>query len=68
LADAMKYAKQHNAKGAVFYINRTTNSEFTIPDVRDRVGNLRKSEPLLVTSNSVQFGRFWFNESALDGE
>jgi hypothetical protein len=68
LADAMSYAKQHNARGAVFYINRTTTSEFTTPNVRDRVGNLRESGPLLVTSNAVQFGRFWFNDGALDGE
>ena len=68
LADAMSYAKQHNARGAVFYINRTTTSEFTIPNVRDRNKNLRETGPLLVTSNAVQFGRFWFNDGALDGE
>ena len=53
LANAMSYAKQHNAKGAVFYINRTTTTELDIPSVRDRVGNLRETGPLLVTSNVV---------------
>ena len=68
LADAMSYARQHNAQGAVFYINRTTTSELSVPDVRDRIGSLRVPGPVLVSTNAVQFGRFWFNPSSLGGE
>ena len=68
LADAMNYAVQHNAQGAVFYINRSTTSELIVPDVRDRIGSRRVTGPILVSTNAVQFGRFWFNASSLGGE
>ena len=66
LADAMAYGKQHGAKGAIFYINRNTKTELNVPDVRDRVGNRRVAGPILVSSNAVQIGRFWFVDGALD--
>jgi hypothetical protein len=66
LADAMKYAKQHGAKGAIFYVNRSTKTELEIPDVRDRIGNRRVTSELLVTSNAVQIGRFWVDDGALE--
>ncbi|MEC7987100.1 MAG: hypothetical protein VX278_18165, partial [Myxococcota bacterium] len=68
LSGAMDYARQHNAQGAVFYINRTTTSELSVPDVRDRIGSRRVTGPILVSTNAVQFGRFWYNPSAVGGE
>ena len=61
LKDALTYAKQHNAKGAIFYVSRTTKTEANIPDAMDSIGNKRDLNPLLVSSNAVQVGRFWFN-------
>ena len=61
LSDAIAYAKQNNAKGAIFYVSRTTKTEANIPNVRDSNGNLSEIGPLLLSSNAVQIGRFWFN-------
>ena len=60
LRDALTYAKQHNAQGAIFYVSRTTKTEANIPDAMDSVGNKRDLNPMLLSSNAVQVGRFWF--------
>jgi hypothetical protein len=60
LKDALTYAKQHNAQGAIFYVSRTTKTEATIPDAMDYLGNRRSLNSMLISSNAVQMGRFWF--------
>lgn len=66
LSDALTYAKQHNAKGAIFYLNRSTTTELDIPPVRDQFGNRKEPGQLLVVSNVVQLGRFWVNDGAFE--
>jgi hypothetical protein len=66
IEDAMTYGRQHGAKGAIFYINRTTTTEMQLPAVLDSVGKRRDLSPMLVTSNAVQIGRFWFSDTVLD--
>ena len=43
LKDALTYAKQHNAQGAIFYVSRTTKTEANIPDSMDNLGNKKHS-------------------------
>ena len=62
LEDAITYAKQHNAAGAIFYFNRTTKTPFSIPEVRDAYGAKKEAGEMLVVSNSVQIGRFWVQD------
>ena len=59
---ALTYAKQHNAQGAIFYVSRTTKTEANIPDSMDNLGNKRSIGSMLISSNAVQIGRFWFND------
>ena len=59
LEDAITYAKQHNAAGAIFYFNRTTKTAFPLPPARDSYGAKREPGDMLVVSNAVQIGRFW---------
>ena len=66
LEQALAYAKQHSAKGAVFYFNRTTKSSFSVPPVRDAFGTLKEPGDILVVSNSVQIGRFWVQDGAFE--
>lgn len=63
---ALVYAKQHNAKGAIFYFNRTTKTAFDVPTVRDSFGTLKEPGELLVVSNSVQIGRFWVQNGTFE--
>ncbi len=66
LDQALTYAKQHNAKGAIFYFNRTTKTAFDTPPVRDAFGTLKEPGELLVVSNSVQLGRFWVQDGTFE--
>ncbi len=66
LDQALVYAKQHNAKGAIFYLNRTTKTAFEVPPVRDAFGTLKEPGDLLVVSNSVHLGRFWVQDGAFE--
>lgn len=66
LEQALTYAKQHNAKGAIFYFNRTTKTAFEIPPVRDAFGTLKEPGEFLVVSNSVQLGRFWVQDGTFE--
>ena len=66
LDQALTYAKQHNAKGAIFYLNRTTKTAFEVPPVRDAFGTLKEPGDFLVVSNSVQLGRFWVQDGAFE--
>ena len=63
---ALTYAKQHNAKGAIFYFNRTTKTAFEVPTVRDSFGTLKEPGEFLVVSNSVQLGRFWVQDGTFE--
>jgi hypothetical protein len=65
LADALAYARQHNAKGAIFYINRSTRTPLDLPPVRDFVGKKHETEEVLVVSNAVQLGRFWVGSDGI---
>jgi hypothetical protein len=66
LEKSLTYAKQHNAKGAIFYLNRTTKSTFDVPDVRDAFGTKKQPGDVLVVSNSVQIGRFWVRDGTFE--
>jgi hypothetical protein len=66
LEQALTYAKQHKAKGAIFYFNRTTKTAFDVPPVRDAFGTLKEPGEFLVVSNSVQLGRFWVQDGAFE--
>jgi hypothetical protein len=63
---SLAYAKQHNAKGAIFYFNRTTKTAFEVPSVRDAFGTLKEPGEFLVVSNSVQLGRFWVQDGTFE--
>ena len=65
LADALAYARQHDAKGAIFYINRSTRTPLDLPPVRDYVGKKHETGPVLVVSNAVQIGRFWVGSDGI---
>lgn len=65
LADALAYARQHNAKGAIFYVNRSTRTPLDMPPVRDFVGKKHDTGPVLVVSNAVQVGRFWIGNGGI---
>lgn len=62
LDEAITYAKQHNAKGAVFYFKRTTKTIFDVPDVRDSFGTKKQPGDVMVLSNAVEIGRFWVTD------
>jgi hypothetical protein len=59
LEDALAYARQHGAMGAIFYVNRSTRTPLELPPVRDYIGKKHETGPVLVVSNAVQLGRFW---------
>jgi hypothetical protein len=59
LEQALSYARQHKAKGAIFYINRTTKTVLDIPPARDSYGSKKEAGEMLIVSNAVQIGRFW---------
>lgn len=66
LEDAITYAKQHNAAGAIFYFNRTTKTAFPLPPARDAYGSKKEPGDMLVVSNSVQIGRFWVEKGTFE--
>lgn len=66
LEQALTYAKQHDAKGAIFYLNRTTKTAFEIRSVRDAFGTRKEPGEFLVVSNSVQLGRFWVQDGQFE--
>ena len=66
LDQALTYAKQHNAKGAIFYLNRTTKTAFATPPVRDAFTTKKEPGEFLVVSNSVQLGRFWVQDGQFE--
>ena len=65
LEDAYAYGRQHGAKGAIFYISRSTSSDLPIPDARDQYGNRKAISDLLLVTRAVQLGRFWVNDGTL---
>lgn len=65
LADALSYARQHDAKGAIFYVNRSTRTPLDMPPVRDYVGKKHDTSKVLVVSNAVQLGRFWVGSDGI---
>lgn len=57
---ALSYALEHNAQGAIFYLSRTTSRTVDTPPVRDRYGQKRDIAEVKVVSRSIEVGRFWF--------
>ncbi|MDP6935325.1 MAG: hypothetical protein QGG40_20565, partial [Myxococcota bacterium] len=60
LADALAYAQQYDAQGAIFYFTRSTSADIQTPPVRDRYGKRRDISSLKVVSRAVQMGRFQY--------
>lgn len=56
--EALAYADQNEAAGAIFYVARTTATDLDTPDVRDRYGQRRPAEPVRVSTSTARFGRF----------
>jgi hypothetical protein len=65
LEAAYAYGRQHGAKGAIFYIARSTSSDLEIPNARDQYGNLKPLSDMLLVTRAVQVGRFWVNDGDL---
>jgi len=61
LGDALTFADQYQAGGAVFYVARTQSTLLDVPPVRDYVGHRRDVQPVTVVSKAVQVGRFWYD-------
>lgn len=61
LAQALSFADQYQASGAMFYIARTQTETMAIPPVRDNFGNKRNSDSVVAVAKAVQVGRFWYD-------
>jgi hypothetical protein len=59
---ALTYAREHHAEGAVFYLTRSTEAEATVPLAKDQYNQRLDISPVKITSRAVEIGRFWFEE------
>ena len=64
LANGLRYASDHGAEGALFYFSRSTETEATVPDVKDQAGFRRDINPIKIRANAVTVGRFWIDDVA----